>query len=314
MEVEPACQACLRLILGESLRKEIGVTLHVDPLVKYLEADERHFKQMLVNLLSNAVKFTPEGGKIGLDVEAVPDQGIVHFTVWDTGIGIAPEQIQRLFKPFVQVDSGLSRKYGGTGLGLALVSRIARLHGGSASVESTQGSGSRFTITLPWSGSTRPLMASSGNARMEEDAARPAATAGNLPISDIGDQAAAPLLLLAEDNHTNQVAYAAYLKAKGYRVILASNGHEAIELTQQNLPDLVLMDIQMPGMDGLQAIRRLRAAPICQSIPIIALTALAMPGDKERCLDAGANDYLTKPVSLKNLIEAVQSQLQPKQS
>jgi signal transduction histidine kinase len=130
--------------------KRIALSTRLDPQVTIIRADERRLTQILINLLSNAVKFTPTGGSVGLEVNGNVEQQTVTFTVWDTGIGIAEENLPRLFKPFTQIDSGLNRQYGGTGLGLALVDRLVRAHQGSVAVASTLGQGSRFSVTLPW--------------------------------------------------------------------------------------------------------------------------------------------------------------------
>ncbi len=150
VDVESVCQASLRLLNQAAHKKHLKVSTMFDSTITTIHADERRLKQVLVNLLSNAVKFTPKGGKIGLDVEGDPKKHVVHFTVWDTGIGIANKDIERLFQPFVQLDATLSRRYEGAGLGLSLVSRILDMHGGSVSVESEVGKGSRFTVSLPW--------------------------------------------------------------------------------------------------------------------------------------------------------------------
>ncbi|MCX7683483.1 MAG: GAF domain-containing protein, partial [Anaerolineae bacterium] len=148
--VEPVCQASLGIVKQAAQKKRHTLSLTLDERVKTIQADSRRLKQILVNLLDNAVKFTPEGGAIGLEVRADEEREAVHFTVWDTGIGISAENMSRLFKPFVQLDSRLSREYSGTGLGLVLVQRMAELHGGSVTVESEVGKGSRFTVSLPW--------------------------------------------------------------------------------------------------------------------------------------------------------------------
>ena len=149
--VEPTCQSSLRMVMEQAKKKRLTTSIRIDERVHWVRADARRLKQILVNLLGNAVKFTPDGGKIGIEVAAHEADGKVAFTIWDTGIGIAPQDLTRLFKPFVQLDSGLARQYTGTGLGLALVSRMARMHGGGVCVESAPGQGSRFTIELPWS-------------------------------------------------------------------------------------------------------------------------------------------------------------------
>lgn len=154
VSVESVCQASLRFIKQTAQRKRLKVSFLFDSSVTTIHADERRLRQILVNLLSNAVKFTSEGGSIGLEVEEDCEQHLAHFTVWDTGIGIAEEDLDRLFQPFVQLDASLSRKYQGTGLGLALVDNIVKMHRGSISVESEIGKGSRFTISLPWSRTT----------------------------------------------------------------------------------------------------------------------------------------------------------------
>ncbi len=148
--VESVCQASLRLIDKEAQKKRLQVSLSIDSTVTLLQADERRLKQILVNLLNNAVKFTPEGGAIGLEVVDDAEQEMIHFTVWDTGVGIPQENIELLFQPFVQLDGSLARRHEGTGLGLALARRLVELHGGGISVKSEVGKGSRFTVSLPW--------------------------------------------------------------------------------------------------------------------------------------------------------------------
>ncbi len=295
------CRAALRLVAEAAGAKGITLAIAYDSIVELVEADARRLKQILVNLLSNAVKFTPAGGRVGLEMRGDTEQQIVSFVVWDTGIGIAQEDQQRLFKPFVQLDSTLSRQYEGTGLGLALVFRLAELHGGSVTLESAVGEGSRFTVRLPW---TPP--AESGS---PEEYARPAALAPldrrlrpalGEALGVCSPAAPRPVILLAEDSLHNVRVLEDFLVAMGYQVEVASNGVEAIAQAGQLRPDLIVMDVQMPYINGMEATRRIRAAGL-DTTPIIALTALAMPGDRERCLDAGANEYLTKPVSLRAL-------------
>jgi len=457
VSVESVSQASLGLIKQAAHEKRLKVSSTLDSAVTTIQADERRLKQILVNLLSNAVKFTPEGGEIGLEVVGDAEGEVVHFAVWDRGVGISPEDMERLFEPFVQLDSSLSRQHAGTGLGLALVSRLTEMHGGGISVESQVGQGSRFTVSLPWQEPVlgeaegpvlppRALVAvspcraeSRGEAEgpglgapgaptfrqalLVEDspsaAEQIARYMGELgietvihpqgegavdkarqvqpdviildillpdlpgwdvlahleaepatqdipvlvvsivdersrglalgaaeylvkPISRQGlqrtlghilrqeleeskalviapDQAGAldrtplqaeqPLILLAEDNEDNINTIADYLLTRGCRVVVARNGGEAIERAREERPDVILMDVQMPGMDGLEATRRIRADAELAEVPIIALTALAMPDDRERCLKAGADEYLSKPVSLKQLIGLIEAQL-----
>lgn len=268
--------------------------------------DQRRIRQVLINLLNNAVKFTPGGGQITLAVspkqhnkDSLVDTSL-QISVSDTGIGIKPENMNRLFRPFIQINSALNRQYQGTGLGLALVKRIVELHGGQVGLSSELGVGSCFTIALPYATTTK-----NSTAPMPET---PRET--SLELTPI-QQRAAPLILLAEDNPANIQTISSYLSAKGYQLLLARNGLEAITLAQAESPDLILMDIQMPGMDGLQAMQKIRLTPTLANVPIIALTALAMNGDRERCLAAGANAYLSKPVKLKQLAATIQKHLSP---
>ncbi len=300
VSVEAVCEASLRMIKEMALKKQLKVTQKIDQDVTVLQADERRLKQILVNLLSNAVKFTSENGQLGLEVVGNLAQQVVHFTVWDTGIGIAPEDMRRLFRPFVQLDSSLSRQYAGTGLGLSLVSRMTELHGGGISVESQPGQGSRFTVSLPWP--------QSAHTRGGAEAAR-VKTGPLLKTFNQKQKMKPPCLLLADDNEANINLFQDFLQTQGFFVIVARNGVEAIERAQEEKPDLILMDIQMPGMDGLEAIRRLRVNTSPAQLPIIALTALAMPGDKESCLAAGANEYLSKPVNLEKLVQTIKTYL-----
>ncbi|MCL4294632.1 MAG: response regulator [Anaerolineae bacterium] len=298
VSVENVCQASLRFIKQMAQKKRIEVTLALASPLGTLQADERRLKQILVNLLTNAVKFTPEGGQVRLEVGYEGGGEAIQFRVRDSGVGIAAEDMQRLFKPFVQLDSKLSRHHEGTGLGLSLVSRLTELHGGSVRVESQVGQGSQFTISLPCLGEGSPV---------EAVAHQPS---GSPPAGlEKGSGQKRPLILLAEDNEANIETLRPYLGAKGYRLKVARNGSQAVQMAQEERPAVILMDIQMPVLDGLEAIRQLRANGHFAGVPIIALTALAMPGDRERCLAAGANEYLSKPVSLKDLVELIEQML-----
>jgi hypothetical protein len=301
MSVVHLCQSSLTFINQQALQKQIQINTNFQPHLPNLLVDERRIRQVLINLLNNAVKFTPEGGKITLEVTQLsPPQNLLRFAVIDTGIGISPENIQKLFQPFIQIDSALNRQYAGTGLGLALVKRIVELHGGKVGLSSELGVGSCFTIELPYTSSSSLSPPIPG-----EEIDSPSTEAA---VSQ------SPLILLAEDNEANISMLVSYLEAKGYRMLLANNGREAIDFAKIHRPDLILMDIQMPVMDGLEAMQQIRLDPNLVNIPMVALTAIAMIGDREKCLAAGANDYLSKPIKLKQLTTTIQQLLTQKSS
>jgi len=295
--INDVCQSSLNFFKEQALKKNILLEFVPEPAIPSILADQRRLKQILVNLLSNAVKFTPSGGKVILKVCADYEHRRLEFAVSDTGIGIAQADLERLFNPFSQVDSSLARQNEGTGLGLALVKRLAEMHGGSVSVSSQIGEGSSFRVALPWE---PDLDVQQFLADALKD--MPARMQFPHPVVISGRQAA---ILLVEDNLINQITISEYLESLGYQVSTAVNGVDAIQKARDSLPALILMDIQMPELDGLEATRRLRADPRCAEIPIVALTALAMPGDRERCLAAGANEYLCKPVGLENLADLI---------
>jgi signal transduction histidine kinase/CheY-like chemotaxis protein len=296
--VEDVCQASLRLVLELAQKKNLKLALSMDNKSVMLTADERRLKQILVNLLSNAIKFTPEGGSVTLATTCDVESESLMFSVRDTGIGIAAEDLSRLFSPFTQLDSKLSRQYAGTGLGLTLVLRLVEMHGGSVTVESEIGKGSCFTIRIPCKGL---------------DTLIPHNPSGTTTLSEITSiqelPSNTPLILVADDNEINLMTVTDYLRANKLRVIQARDGLEAVKMVREHAPSLVLMDIQMPLMDGLDAIAHLRADDKHTAMPIIALTSRAMVGDRERCMAVGANDYLSKPVNMKQLVKTIHTHL-----
>lgn len=296
VDLQKLCQASLRMINELAHKKNQQVTLEIEEQLGPIWVDERRLKQVLVNLLSNAVKFTPENGKLGLEVHADRAEKRILLTVWDNGIGISQSDMTRLFQPFVQLDSSLGREVTGTGLGLALVAQMVRLHSGSVSVESELNRGSRFTITLPW----EPALVTDTDLRLK--------STGKFRAIKPGAKDR-PIVLLIEDTKETIIMISDYLEAVGYNVLTAHDGVSGIDQAKRNRPDLILMDVQLPGMNGLETTRRLRADPEFRTIPIIALTALAMPGDRERCLAAGATDYVAKPVSPKKLAQMIEEYL-----
>ena len=295
VDVHLLCESSLRMVKQLARKKNQEISLEIDEKFHLIWGDERRLKQMIVNLLSNAVKFTPEGGKVGLEVHGDEDENRVLITVWDNGIGIAEEDISKLFQPFVQLSTGLARETTGTGLGLALVAQMARLHGGGVSVSSLPGEGSRFTLVLPW----EPALALDTVERMK-------ITGKFRAIRNLAEHERRTLLLI-EDTPEVVMMVRDYLEASGFIVATAADGLEGFAQAKRVRPDLILMDLQMPRMDGFEATRRLRKEPEFANTPIIALTALAMQGDRERCLAAGMDEYITKPVNLKALVKIIEA-------
>jgi CheY-like chemotaxis protein len=287
--VDEVCKASIRLVREQAQRKRISLTLRTGLDAQVVLGEERRLKQVLVNLLTNAVKFTPEGGRVGVDLEASEDGSRVGIEVWDTGIGIPAADQPRVFQPFVQLDGRLAREHAGTGLGLALTRQLVELQGGTIELESEVGRGSRFRVTFP--AQRAPSAAPAGTTQSE-------ALTTTYPPRRV---------LVAEDDETNISVLREYLVAQGHEVHVARHGGEVVAMARDLAPEIILMDVQMPVIDGLAAMRELRAAAETRQIPIIAVTALAMPGDRERCLDAGANDYLTKPVSLKGMLAVIEA-------
>ena len=296
--VEDVCQSSLRFVLEQAQKKNIKLALIMDNKSVTLTADERRLKQILVNLLSNAVKFTDEGS-VTLETKCDVESESLMFSVRDTGLGIAAEDLSRLFIPFTQLDSKLSRQYPGTGLGLTLVMKLVELHGGSVSVESKIGEGSCFAIRIPCKG--LDVFTSDAAKQNKIDAAQ------EMSLESLSENT--PLILIADDNEINLMTVTDYLLANKLRVIQARDGLEAVKMVREQVPSLVLMDIQMPLMDGLDAIAHLRADDKHAAIPIIALTSRAMVGDRERCLAAGADEYMSKPVNMKQLIKTIHTHL-----
>ncbi len=259
--------------------------------------DATRLRQILNNLLGNALKFTHHG-QFSLWVSAfnaTPDTVDLQFIVADTGIGIDPEVQSRLFANFVQADSSTTRQYGGTGLGLAIVRQLTNLMGGDITLDSAAGQGATFTVVVPHVRVARaplaPLSAPGGPAPLPSALGRGA-------------------VLLVEDNPVNQVVALGLLRSLGcHDVTVAANGQEALDALASHTPALILMDCQMPVMDGYTASRQLRAAGI--KVPIVAMTANAMSGEVDRCLDAGMDDYLAKPVTKSSLAEALGRWLPP---
>ncbi|CUR31939.1 PAS fold family (fragment) [Planktothrix tepida PCC 9214] len=305
------CTNSVTFVRQQALKKNIQLTTKIPEGLANIVVDELRIRQVLINLLNNAVKFTPDGGCIKLEVKVIfsTPQNLLQFSVIDTGIGLTPENASKLFQPFIQIDSSLNRQYSGTGLGLALVRRLVELHQGTVGVTSELGKGSCFMVCLPYVVSKAPTVETtiSPPNSIQYKEFQPSKHSPILTISQ--RPSSSTTLLLVEDNELNIATISSYLSSKGYKIEIAKNGEEGVTLAKSLSPDLILMDIQLPKVDGLEAIRQIRAEQRLTSTPIIALTALAMTGDQEKCLNAGANDYLSKPVKLKQLVEKIEDLL-----
>ena len=298
LEVETLVNGVVDLLTPKAREKGVGLSVAIEDAARItVRGDAGRLRQVLVNLIGNALKFTSEGGvDISVGIDAAGD---LRFAVSDTGPGISREGQASLFQMFNQVDGQASGKSGGTGLGLAISKRLVDLMGGRIGVESALAHGSTFWFTLPLRPATGDRTAPAGAA---------ASQAGS-PVSPQGIAPASALrILVADDNPVNQQVAAGMLRRGGHQVDVVGDGAAAIEAVAKGNYHLVLMDIEMPEMDGFEATRRIRAlgSPI-GAVPIIALTAHAMRGDEARCIDAGMSDYMPKPISRQRLDEAVRT-------
>ncbi len=285
-DLEAVVRNTVQLLRVTAENKGLELTVRRAPdTPHFFVGDPVRLRQIITNLVGNAVKFTSRGHVlVGIDYASRDDAAkMVNLSVEDTGIGIAPERIARIFDAFGQADASISRNFGGTGLGLAISTRLADRMGGAISVESEVGKGTTFTVSLP-------LPVATEEPPVPE---RPAAAVGR------GQRRfASSRILLAEDNAVNLSVVLGFLENYGCRVEVAKNGIEAVEMAMASPYDLILMDIQMPEMDGLAATVRIRGRDSTRHIPIVAMTAHAMAGDREKFLEAGMSDYLPKPLRL----------------
>ena len=284
------------LYRGGAEARGIGLSWQADgALPEKVEGDSVRLRQVLTNLVSNAIKFTSRG-RVLITVSSrppapddAPGQMRVSFAVADSGVGIPEDKLAHIFSPFAQADDSITRRFGGTGLGLAIASSLAELMGGKLGVVSKLGLGSTFQLVLP----------------LYADAVPPAAVRGALPASS-GKQSGLHVLVV-EDTPVNQVLCRAVLVKAGHRVSLADDGAQALEMLERERFDVILMDMQMPVMDGLEATRRIRAREQVTGghLPIVALTANAMEKDRLRCLEAGMDDFVTKPFRADTVLAAI---------
>ena len=258
----------------------LELVLPEDIMGLQVEGDPTRIRQILVNLIGNALKFTDKGGvRVGVQYQVLDHQLIwLTCAVRDTGIGIGEDRLESMFVAFAQADSSISRRYGGTGLGLPIARTLAERMGGTLQAQSQEGQGSLFTLEMPLALSLQSL-------------ARPAPA----PTTGACDDGTGHRVLLVEDNPVNQTVIEAMLRSLGYDVDVVSDGAEAVERVRERLYSAVLMDCRLPVLDGYGASRQIRQIPGRAELPIIALTANALLGDRDTCLDAGMNDYLAKP-------------------
>ncbi len=312
-DLKHTMQSTFHILDVKAKEKNLKLTCHIKPNVpRHLIGDPGRLCQILLNVGGNAVKFTKVGHvTIACALEQQMNGDVLlHFTVSDTGIGIAADRLKVIFDAFRQADSSTNRKYGGTGLGLAISQQLAVLMGGRIRVESQVGIGSTFHITAGFriqDESRNALDASSAHIKKERFNM---SGQKSTPLPAHHDpkekkKLPQPKILLAEDNLINQKLMELLLGKMGCRITVASDGQQAIELLEKQLFDLVLMDVLMPKMDGFEATQviRKREQNTDRRIPIIAMTALAMKGDKQKCLAAGMDDYISKPVNFEKLAE-----------
>jgi len=273
--------------------EEKSIKLSLDVKIKptlYFIGDSMRISQILINLSNNAVKFTNNGGKIGIQIIQKEDNEeehvTLHFSVSDTGIGLSQEQQKKLFQSFTQADASTTRQYGGTGLGLAISSQLVQLMNGEIWVESEEGKGSTFHFTV--------------QVNKEEEQSHQSADINDphqSSLDEITAQLKGSKVLLVEDNELNQELATELLRIKGVSVKAAYNGQEALNLLKQDEFDGVLMDCQMPVMDGYEATKQIRQQIKYKDLPIIAMTANAMKHDIEKALACGMNDHIAKPIN-----------------
>ena len=288
VHISDLCASSLNFINAQAIKKNISVTYEPGLGLTDIEADPRSLKQILVNLLSNAIKFTPENGQIGLQVEQDEKTETVCFTVWDTGIGITPEQSLKLFRPFVQVDSGLTRNYEGTGLGLSLISRLVDMHGGSVQLKSSgiHGDGSHFTIHLPF----HPLDIQT-RLKPEFEGVK---------------------ILLMDDETNSRLRMQNILTRLGCQVQTTQTNHDAIRVSREMRPEMIFIDTQIPQESTLQTILQIRQELKNDSIPIISMTSLMIQQDPALSNSFGTHEYLLKPLSPKKIKKLLEKYLPKK--
>jgi len=301
-------EAALKTLALRATEKGLDLLVEISPEVPVaVQGDSVRLRQILLNLLGNAIKFT-EAGRINLKLDVEAGEGedrLLHFTIVDSGIGIPLEKQKAIFAPFVQADTSTTRKYGGTGLGLTISTRLVELMGGKIWVESEVGRGTAFHFTARFGAAAIHSCAAKNNHDTESHRKGRETTAAPNAAAAMCEPGAGLRVLVVEDNPVNQRLIVRLLEKRGHSIAVAGNGREALDVLRAESFDLVLMDMQMPEMDGFEATAAIRNSECGTNvhIPIIALTAHAMKGDRERCLTAGMDGYLTKPIRPQELDE-----------
>ncbi|MCZ6838706.1 MAG: ATP-binding protein [Alphaproteobacteria bacterium] len=316
--IEKVVRSVIDVLTPRAMEKRLELATYIAPeMTNAVRGDAGKLRQILLNLVGNAIKFTDSGAvSIRVTVESESDlQQILRFEVKDTGIGIPEASRSHLFLPFSQADSSTSNKYGGTGLGLSICKQLTELMGGEIGFDSEENQGSTFWFTVQLGRvKSSPLetiliadISTASDSEVEPVVNKMIEQAVQSSQVSVGKPNSLRVLLV-EDNAVNQLLATAILKKAGHRVDLATDGIEGVESVRNNLYDVVLMDIQMPNMDGLEATRRIRAMDDSNkaNVYIVAITANALLGDRETCLSAGMNDYLPKPIDQKRLLAALE--------
>jgi len=312
-ELSTIVEGTIELLHNAASEKNIYLKTEIEHSIpNVLRGDSIRIRQVLINLLSNAIKFTSRGG-ISLKVSQLkqdPNNVTIAISVTDTGIGLSERDKRLLFRPFTQVDGATTRRFGGTGLGLSISKRLVDMMRGTIDVESTMGKGSTFTFTVTLERSPLATGDQSEVVMRNEGNKSPSSSYQNLRAANsitTSDDAKVPdtvkLILVADDNKTSQLVTVLQLKQLGYVGHVVNNGKEAVDAASKTPYSLILMDCQMPEMDGFEATGLIRRSEvdIGRHTPIVGLTAQAMEGDRERCLQAGMDDYLSKPATLERL-------------
>jgi len=294
IDISTLCRNVLALVKEKAANKGLTLRLEIQADIKNIIADPLRLKQMLLNLLFNAIKFTIKG-TVGLQISS--QDRFLRFTVWDTGIGISCEDQSRLFRPYSQVVNSATGHNEGTGLGLVVTQKLAEIHGGYLELESVVNQGSRFSILLPLKPIEKVLTAIETTAEYDLQVV-------SHPCAD-DSMTSLPVILLVEDDLPNGELIGIYLRRLGYQVTWVKNEAEMLNSLEEIEPTVILMDVSLPDTNGLNLVQQLRENPKYQHIPIIAQTAMAMKGDRERCLAAGVNEYLSKPIDLQLLANLV---------